>query len=98
LVNTGGQAVDLGGWLLDDEADALAATPSGSASYVIPAGTIIEPGGFGVFYGRATGVVLNNDGDEVRLLGPDGVVLDSFCYDKAGRDSSWSRTVDGRGR
>jgi len=44
-VNSSGQTVDLAAWLLDDEADAQAAGPLGSAPYVIPAGTIIEPGG-----------------------------------------------------
>jgi hypothetical protein len=97
LYNDSGQTVDLGGWMLHDEPEGTPASPQGSAPYVIPAGTIIEAGGFRVFYRRSTGLVLNNDGDEVRPLGPDGAVLDSVVYDSAARDGSWSRTVDGGG-
>jgi DNA/RNA endonuclease YhcR with UshA esterase domain len=97
LTNTSGQIVDLGGWVLDDEPEGMAASVQGSSPYAIPAGTMIEPGGFLVFYRRETGVVLNNDGDEVRLLGPDGALLDGIVYDRAAGDGSWSRTVDGSG-
>ena len=86
-----------GGWLLDDEADVQATGPSGSAPYVIPPGILIEPGGFHVFYGRMTGVVPNNDGDVVRLLGRDGALLESFACDRATYNGPWSRTVDGAG-
>ena len=102
LYNGSGQVVDLGGWLLDDEAETDTAEPSaaglqGTAPFVIPAGTIIHPGGFVVSYRRDTGIALNNDGDDVRFLGPDGVLLDSVTYGSAARDGSWSRTVDGSG-
>ncbi|MBC8449218.1 MAG: lamin tail domain-containing protein, partial [Chloroflexi bacterium] len=92
VFNGSGQTVDLGGFLLDDEAEA------GSAPYVIPAGTVIEPGGFLVFFRRDTRLALNNDGDDVRLLGPDGALLDSFTYDTVVRDGSWGRTTDGGGQ
>ena len=102
LYNGSGQVVDLGGWLLDDEAETDTAEPSaaglqGTAPFVIPAGTIIHPGGFVVSYRRDTGIALNNDGDDVRFLGPDGVLLDSVTYGSAARDGSWSRTLDGSG-
>jgi hypothetical protein len=57
LTNTSGQLVDLGGWMLDDEPEGLAASVEGSTPYAIPARTMIEPGGFRVFYRRETGVV-----------------------------------------
>jgi DNA/RNA endonuclease YhcR with UshA esterase domain len=82
----------LGGWQLDDEAE------GGSAPYTIPAGQTIPPGGFLVFFKKDSGVSLNNDGDSVRLLRPDGTVADETHYTHSpGYDRSFSRTVDGGG-
>ena len=53
VFNGSGQTVDLGGFVLDDEPDS-AATLQSSTPYVIPVATIIEPGGFLVFYRRDT--------------------------------------------
>jgi len=91
LYNSGQEPVDLAGWQLDDE-------EGGSRPYPIPAGVSIAPGGFLVFYKWETGVSLNNDGDKVRLLRPDGVVADQYSYSAhPGYDRSYSRTVDGGG-
>lgn len=92
LYNPGDTAVGLGGWQLDDVGD------GGSSPYVIPLGTVIQPGGFLVFFKGETGVALNNDGDWVRLLYPDGSEADVFHYTHSpGDDRSWSRVVDGSG-
>ncbi|MGA9349991.1 MAG: lamin tail domain-containing protein, partial [Anaerolineae bacterium] len=74
LYNAGQAVVGLGGWQLDDVAE------GGSGPYTIPAGKIIPPGGFLVFFKRDTGVSLNNDEDWVRLLRPDGTVADEYHY------------------
>ncbi|MGB9594105.1 MAG: lamin tail domain-containing protein, partial [Anaerolineae bacterium] len=87
----GGQAVDLGGWMLDDIRD------GGSAPYVIPAGTWIQPGAFLVFFRKTTGINLDNTGDTVRLLRPEGIVADQHTYYATQPDVSYSRTVDGGG-
>ena len=98
--------MDLGGWVLDDEANATAdatanaaaASLQSSALYVIPSGTIIEPDRFLSFPQGDTGLALNNTGDEVRFLGPDGALLDAIAYDSSpGPDVSWSRAGDGTG-
>jgi hypothetical protein len=92
LYNPGDRAVDLGGWQLDDVAN------GGSSPYVIPFGTVIQPKGFLVFFKRETGIALNDDGDWVRLLYPDGSEADAFHYTRSpGDDRSWSRVVDGIG-
>lgn len=49
LYNSGPTAVGLAGWQLDDVAQ------GGSAPYTIPAGTVIQPGGFLVFFKRESG-------------------------------------------
>jgi len=92
LYNPGSTAVGLGGWQLDDVAE------GGSAPYTIPAGRVIQPGGFLVFFKRETGIALDNDGDWVRLLRPDGSAADEHRYTHSpGYDRSFSRTVDGGG-
>ncbi len=92
LYNPGERAVGLGGWQLDDVRN------GGSSPYVIPFGTVIQPKGFLVFFKRETGIALNNDGDWVRLLYPDGSEADVFHYASSpGDDRSWSRVVDGIG-
>jgi hypothetical protein len=89
LINLSGGPADLSGWRLDD-------APGGSAPYVLPLGTIVEHGGLLVFYRSATGVSLNDDGDSVRLLRPDGRVEDERSYSRApGIDISWARVPDG---
>jgi hypothetical protein len=60
--------IDLSGWTLDGGPD--------SASYVFPQGTILEPDAIVVFYHHETGIVLNDDRGEVRLLGPARPVRD----------------------
>ncbi len=91
LYNLGPDAVDLGGWMLDDILNA------GSRPYIFPAGTVLEPGGFLVRYRSTTGVALNQDADSVNLIAPDGRLVDSFSYSNPRRDVSYSRTVDGTG-
>ena len=88
LYNTGTVAVDLGGWALDDG-------EAGSSTYFIPAGTPLPPGGFAVFYRQDTGLVLDDAGDQVRLLAPDGTVADSVVFGTVGPDRSASRDEEG---
>ena len=91
IFNRGSAAVDLGGWLLDDIA------AGGSTPYVVPSGAILQPGGFLMLFRGRTGVALNNDGDTVRLLGPDAAEVDTFAYAKPKNDRSYSRATDGDG-
>ncbi len=92
LYNAGPAVVGLGGWQLDDVAE------GGSGPYTIPADQVIPPGGFLVFFKRDTGLSLNDDGDGVRLLRPDGTVADEYHYTHSpGYDRSFSRSVDGGG-
>ncbi len=87
LTNTGVITVDIGGWSLD--------SASGGGAYQIPAGTLLGPGKFMVFYRQETGVALNDDGDGVRLLGPDGQVMDMVIFGALGADRSYSRDEGG---
>ncbi|MEJ5200531.1 MAG: lamin tail domain-containing protein, partial [Anaerolineae bacterium] len=91
LVSLAEESVDLGGWALDDIAD------GGTRPYVFEAGTVLPAGGFLLRFRSTTGVALNQDGDTLRLLAPDGQVVDAFTYARAHPDRSFARMVDGIG-
>ena len=88
LHNAGRVAIDLGGWYLDDG-------EGGSDPYRIPEGTLIQPGAFLVFYEARTGITLDDTGDEVRLLRPDGTLAASVVVQQLPSGVSWSRGEDG---
>lgn len=67
--------VDLSGWKISD-------TTGKTNSYSFPAGTKIKRGGFLVFYRPTTKIILNNDGDGLRLLNPNGDMADEVFYEK----------------
>jgi hypothetical protein len=71
LYSAGSTPVSLGGWLLDDGDE-------GSAPYRIPEAVVLQPGAFAVFGGRETSIVLDDSGDTVRLLAPEGTVVDAI--------------------
>lgn len=82
--------MDLSGWQLDDRAG------GGSRPYELPAGTTIGAGQYLVFYKAETGVSLDNTGDEVHLLFPNGLVADETGYtERPGYDQSFSRQPGG---
>jgi hypothetical protein len=84
LHNAGTGAVDLSGWFLDDgEGD--------SEPYRMVDGLVLQPGAFLVLHGRTTGLVLNDSGDTVRLLNPDGVVVDAVAFDELAQNANQSR-------
>lgn len=85
LYNAEGQAVNLKNWSLLDKS---------SHKYTI-GDVLIEPHGYAVFYSKDTKISLNNDGDSVLLLDPNGIEVDvSPNYDKAKAGLSWG-LVDG---
>lgn len=75
LKNIGTSPANILGYQLDDE-------DGGSRPYTIPDNTSIPAGETAVFSREDTGIALNNNGDTVRLLDPDGVVVDSYSYGK----------------
>ncbi|MGY5876334.1 MAG: lamin tail domain-containing protein [Candidatus Thorarchaeota archaeon] len=82
--------VDISGYIIDD------ITTGGTGAYTIPAGTIIPAHGFAVFYQSVTNIALNNAGDTVNYINPDGVtVLDSYSYGSSVDDVSYGREIDG---
>ena len=85
LHNALDRMLDVSGWMLDDAAD------SGSSRYIIPEGTLLAAGEYRVFYRRETKLVLNNTGDTVLLLAPDGALVDEARYSPTQYDVAYSR-------
>jgi len=91
VFNAGDVDLDLRGWQLDD------VEGGGSSPFVVAESVVLPARGHRLFFKRETGVALNNGGDAVRLLGPDGVAVDVAEYDRAAPDASWARSPDGGG-
>lgn len=90
LYNPSSETVDISGYVLDD------LTSGGTNPYTIPGGTTIPAHGFILFYQTTTNIALNNDGDTVNYLKPDGAtVLDSYVYSTSTNDISYGRETDG---
>jgi hypothetical protein len=90
LMSLAVEGVDLGGWALDDSV-------GGTRPYTFAPGTLLPPGGFLLRFRSTTHVALNQTGDTVRLLAPNGQEVDTVTYTRAHPDRSYSRTVDGVG-
>ena len=89
LYNDSELLADVSGWFLDDVAN------TGSPPFVLPPGTTIPPAGFLVFFSAQTHLSLNNGGDSVRLIRPDGVEIEAVSYTSTHADQAQSKTVDG---
>lgn len=89
--NLGPIDVNLSNWKLDDEPNV------GSAPYTLPSQTL-KPGQRAVFFGSTTGILLDDSGDEVRLLNPYGRVFDARGYGPVKyADQTHCRIPDGNG-
>ena len=87
LINLGDLPADVGGWRIDDD------LPGNSGQALIPAGTVIPPGGLFVIEWNAN--FLNNTGDTIQLIDSAGDTLDAHTYGSASIDLSLARQPDG---
>ena len=87
LYNSNNFAVDLQGWKIQDTA--------GSAKTYTIGSLKISAYGFLVFKRPDTKIMLNNDGDGLNLLSPDGKIVDSVNYPKAPLGQSYNKTPNG---
>jgi hypothetical protein len=89
LYNVGPYPVYLRGWMLDD------ISGSGSKPFKLP-GVTINPGSFVTFFRTRTKIALNDGGDSVRLLAPDGRLIDKLKYrGPVAANLSYGRYPDG---
>lgn len=87
IFNDGDTAVSLDGWTIDDQRD------GGSKPFTFPAGTLVGPKEYIMFSEEQTALHLNDGGDEVWLLSPDGAVKDHVAYGKLMKESSYARVA-----
>jgi hypothetical protein len=80
--------VDISSWQIKD-------TVGKTKTYIFPEGTKITAKGFLVLRRPITKITLNNDGDGVKLTGPDGKIVDEISYQKAEEGKSYNRTESG---
>ena len=107
LHNTTAAAIDIGGWYLSDDLDKTL-DPSGAVlkKILIPAATVIPPGGYKVFYeaqfnAGANGFKLSSRGEAVYLSSGDGagnltghIVSETFGATDNGRSLGRYQTSD----
>ncbi len=86
IYNGSTTSIDLDGWKVDDG-------EGGGSPLHLPAGSIAESGGYLVV--DLPNSLLNNDGDSIRLIRPDGVVADTTSYASSAADTSHCRALDG---
>lgn len=82
IYNTGASTIDLVDWQIDDDI-------GGSPPYRI-LNAAIAPGQYLAFYNQETKIALNDSGDKVRLLDPDGEIKAEISYAKAQKGQSYS--------
>jgi hypothetical protein len=89
LYNHGGSPLFLGGWRLDDILD------GGSRPYILP-GVTLAPGDYVAFFRSRTHISLNDRGDSVFLLAPNGQIIDQIRYLRVrAYNLSYGRLPDG---
>lgn len=76
--------VDLSDWKIED-------IVGKTTTYIFPKGTKIKPLGFLVLSRPVSKITLNNDGDGLNLIQPDGKIVDSVKYEKAPSGQSYNR-------
>lgn len=88
LFHHGSQAVSLAGYQLDDQ-------EGGSKPFLFTQEHTMEPGAFLVIESDLSKIALNNTGDTVRFLSPQGEIIDTFQYERSSPATSWSNTQEG---
>ncbi len=88
LYNFGDKVVDLNGWILDDVRN------GGSNKFVWGSRNIL-PKSYLTLYKSENKLTMNDSGDDVYLLQPNGFELDHTVYSEAPRGQTWSRFDDG---
>jgi len=88
LKNTDNQEVDISGWKIQD-------TIGSTKTYIFPEGTKIKANGYLVLARPVSKITLNNSGDGLQLIQPNGNILDNVTYGKALLGQSYNRTESG---
>jgi len=94
VVNSGVRPVNLLGWRLTDSAP----TAAQATTWRKRTSEWLAPGQYTLFFRSETHISLNDTGDWIRLLDPQGHAVDEFHYNRSpGPDRTWARTLNGAG-
>jgi competence ComEA-like helix-hairpin-helix protein len=88
IFNQNSFEVDLSDWKISD-------TEGVVKIYTFPKGTKISAQGFFVLTRPESKITLNNDGDGLNLIQPDGKIINSVSYEKAPSGHSYNRIPPG---
>lgn len=88
LFNQNNFEVDLSGWKITDEVGS-------THTFIIPEKTKIPARGFLLLSRPLTKIILNNNKDTLKLLQPNGNILDEVTFEKALIGSSYNLTSEG---
>jgi len=88
IFNQNAFVVDISGWQIADTSGTV-------TNYTFPEGKIIDPGEYLVLTRPMTKIILNNDGDLIKLIKPDAEIADSVEYANAPPGESFNRTESG---
>lgn len=88
IFNENNFKVDLSNWKIKD-------IIGKTKTYIFPKGTKISAKGFLVLKRPISKITLNNDGDGLKLIQPDGDIVDTITYEKAPLGQSYNRTESG---
>jgi len=77
--------IDLSGWKIQD-------TAGKTNTYTFPKNTRISANGFFVLGRPTSKIILNNDGDGLKLINPNGEIVDEVSYPKAEKGKSYNKT------
>lgn len=86
IKNKGNTDADLSGWLIDDE-------EGKSSPFIIPQGTVVAANGFYVAYFSSP--KLNDATDSVRLIKPDGTLVEEYRYNSPEKGKSFAKDSNG---
>ena len=84
IFNQNNFEVDLSQWQIAD-------TSGKTTTYTFPKGTKIPSQGYLVFGRPTTKIVFNNNKDGLKLLQPNGKIIDSVSFEKAPESQSYNR-------
>jgi hypothetical protein len=88
IFNENDFTINLSGWQIKDSVGRF-------QTYTFPEGTEINSKGLLVLTRPETSITLNNDGDSLKLIQPDGKTIDGISYEKAPRGKSFNLTYSG---
>ncbi len=89
LYNVNNSEVDLTDWQIRDTIGAV-------KTYILPDKSKIPSMGFLVLTRPQTKITLQNSGDGLELLSPNGKIIDKVEFSAASQDQAWARTTDGQ--